>query len=107
MVIPTFYYIKKKLDIKTNCLITNCLKEIFDSYVEKYEIFSNSVLIASSFLHPYYKDFDHANKAEQIELKQNAIEFLSVLDNVQPIQNDENLLAEKNETTEKNSKDNS
>ena len=62
LIIPRFKYIEKKLQIeqKDSDLVKNMkkiIKEIFDEYSENYDLEKNPLLLAASFLNPFYKNF--------------------------------------------------
>ncbi|CAF1148391.1 unnamed protein product [Brachionus calyciflorus] len=62
LIIPGFKYIEKKLKLeqKDSDLVKNMkkiIREIFDEYSENYDLDKNPLLLAASFLNPFYKNF--------------------------------------------------
>ena len=80
IVLHSFYYLKKKLNVthKDQLLSTfqANLLEPFNAYVEKYNIFDNPFLCCSTFLNPEYRDFSHCTDEERAKSKHLAIKFI-------------------------------
>ena len=67
MIIPGLKFIETKLvvkedDIRLSKDLKDGLKQSYDHYYNKYDLESNDFLIASTLLHPFYKEFEFVNR---------------------------------------------
>ncbi|RNA16306.1 hypothetical protein BpHYR1_053773 [Brachionus plicatilis] len=70
MIIAELKFIETKLVVKEDDIslskdLKDALKQSYDHYCNIYDLESNDFLIASTLLHPFYKEFEFVNRNER------------------------------------------